>query len=168
MARHVPDRTADVSDDAATSPHLLRGGARNRLPRSGRRRDRAHHALSGPSTRRQDFRLGRAFLAGDAAHINNPLGGMGMNADPRRGQSHRSPIPHLARRVRGSRTRPLRPPTPASHAGIRPETYDPEQAQPRGAGSNRPRPLPQRDANHAVRYAEDTRLPGTGFDDREP
>jgi 3-(3-hydroxy-phenyl)propionate hydroxylase len=25
------------------------------------------------------FRLGAAFLAGDAAHINNPLGGMGMN-----------------------------------------------------------------------------------------
>jgi 3-(3-hydroxy-phenyl)propionate hydroxylase len=25
------------------------------------------------------FRAGRAFLAGDAAHINNPLGGMGMN-----------------------------------------------------------------------------------------
>jgi len=25
------------------------------------------------------FRCGRAFLAGDAAHINNPLGGMGMN-----------------------------------------------------------------------------------------
>src|SRR5205807_5574749 len=25
------------------------------------------------------FQCGRAFLAGDAAHINNPLGGMGMN-----------------------------------------------------------------------------------------
>ena len=27
----------------------------------------------------QSFRVGRVLLAGDAAHINNPLGGMGMN-----------------------------------------------------------------------------------------
>jgi 3-(3-hydroxy-phenyl)propionate hydroxylase len=27
----------------------------------------------------KSFRAGRAFLAGDATHINNPLGGMGMN-----------------------------------------------------------------------------------------
>ena len=27
----------------------------------------------------ESYRQGRVFLAGDAAHVNNPLGGMGMN-----------------------------------------------------------------------------------------
>src|SRR5262245_23502754 len=28
----------------------------------------------------KDFRLGRVLLAGDAAHLNNPLGGFGLNS----------------------------------------------------------------------------------------
>ena len=36
----------------------------------------ANHAVR---ARAAAYRSGRAFLAGDAAHLNNPLGGMGMN-----------------------------------------------------------------------------------------
>jgi 3-(3-hydroxy-phenyl)propionate hydroxylase len=40
----------------------------------------AHHTLYRVHQRvAKRFRLGRVFLAGDAAHVNNPLGGMGMN-----------------------------------------------------------------------------------------
>ncbi|MEE6272657.1 FAD-dependent oxidoreductase [Georgenia wangjunii] len=35
---------------------------------------RVHQRVAGT------YRVGRAFLAGDAAHINNPLGGLGMNS----------------------------------------------------------------------------------------
>ena len=49
------------------------------VPGISRLRDRAHHPLQGASAGGADVPLGRAFLAGDAAHINNPLGGMGMN-----------------------------------------------------------------------------------------
>jgi 3-(3-hydroxy-phenyl)propionate hydroxylase len=35
---------------------------------------RVHQRVAG------NFRVGRAMLAGDAAHINNPLGGMGLNS----------------------------------------------------------------------------------------
>jgi 3-(3-hydroxy-phenyl)propionate hydroxylase len=39
-----------------------------------------HHTLYRVHQRvAASFRAGRVFLAGDAAHINNPLGGMGMN-----------------------------------------------------------------------------------------
>ena len=40
---------------------------------------RTQRFIASISALRPRYRQGRGFLAGDAAHINNPLGGMGMN-----------------------------------------------------------------------------------------
>jgi len=36
------------------------------------------------------FRSGRVLLAADSAHVNNPIGGMGMNGGIRRASLHES------------------------------------------------------------------------------
>lgn len=70
---------ADVSDEAALDPAYGESLLRRVVPGvSGyevlhRTLYRVHQRVA------KTFRLGRVFLAGDAAHINNPLGGMGMN-----------------------------------------------------------------------------------------
>jgi len=69
----------DVNDETATSPEF--GQAQlSRVARCARKFEVIHTTLYRVHQRvAKRFRLGRAFLAGDAAHINNPLGGMGMN-----------------------------------------------------------------------------------------
>src|SRR5215510_6486816 len=42
-------------------------------------RDHASYSLFGSSARCRNLSQGPRILAGDAAHLNNPLGGMGMN-----------------------------------------------------------------------------------------
>jgi len=68
-----------VSDEEATSrafADTLMAGVVPGLPRY----DIAHTTLYKVHQRvAESFRRGRVFLAGDAAHLNNPLGGMGMN-----------------------------------------------------------------------------------------
>ena len=58
-------------------------GIERRLQRVHRRAARyevKHRTLYSVHQRvAQTYRRGRCFLAGDAAHLNNPLGGMGMN-----------------------------------------------------------------------------------------
>jgi 3-(3-hydroxy-phenyl)propionate hydroxylase len=71
--------TPDVSDQAATDPAFARKALATVTPSAGAgvithvTLYRVHQRVA------KVFRLGRVFLAGDAAHINNPLGGMGMN-----------------------------------------------------------------------------------------
>jgi 3-(3-hydroxy-phenyl)propionate hydroxylase len=70
-----PDETdADVVSDASTEARL-----QGVWQKSGRY-DTIHRTLYPVHQRvAKTYRAGRAFLAGDSAHINNPIGGMGMN-----------------------------------------------------------------------------------------
>jgi 3-(3-hydroxy-phenyl)propionate hydroxylase len=69
---------AGVDDETAVGPEY--GQAQLSRIVAGPRFEVVHRTLYRVHQRvAKCFRLGRSFLAGDAAHINNPLGGMGMN-----------------------------------------------------------------------------------------
>ena len=69
----------EVEPDDAVSDDSLQSSLQSILPRSGdydivvRAIYRVHQRVA------ETYRRGRVFLAGDAAHLNNPLGGMGLN-----------------------------------------------------------------------------------------
>ena len=69
--------THDESDEEilASAERLLQGVVKKPTPYEAVHRTlyRVHQRVA------TTYRVGRVFLAGDAAHINNPLGGMGMN-----------------------------------------------------------------------------------------
>ena len=70
---------ADESDARALSPDFAQALMAEVVPGISRY-EIAHMTLYRVHQRvAKTFRKGRAFLIGDAAHINNPLGGMGMN-----------------------------------------------------------------------------------------
>ena len=71
--------SADVSDDTARTEHFAQAMMAGVLP-GVTGYEVVHTTLYHVHQRVAGrYRNGRAFLAGDAAHINNPLGGMGMN-----------------------------------------------------------------------------------------
>jgi 3-(3-hydroxy-phenyl)propionate hydroxylase len=70
----VDERDEDVVSDASTEARLQAV-----CPRPDAY-DTAHRTIYRVHQRvAKRYRVGRVFLAGDAAHVNNPLGGMGMN-----------------------------------------------------------------------------------------
>jgi 3-(3-hydroxy-phenyl)propionate hydroxylase len=70
---------ADMSDETAQSREYAERSLASVLP-AGLPAPIEHVTLYRVHQRvAANFRQGRTFLAGDAAHINNPLGGMGMN-----------------------------------------------------------------------------------------
>ena len=70
---------AEESDEAVLSDEAVQARLQNLLPQP--QAYVTHHRTLYKVHQRvaQRFRHGRVLLAGDAAHINNPLGGMGMN-----------------------------------------------------------------------------------------
>ncbi|WP_299454547.1 FAD-dependent monooxygenase [uncultured Pigmentiphaga sp.] len=67
------------SDERVLSDEFIEARLQGLLPRP-ERYEVVHRTLYKVHQRvASRFRLGRVMLAGDAAHINNPLGGMGMN-----------------------------------------------------------------------------------------
>jgi 3-(3-hydroxy-phenyl)propionate hydroxylase len=70
---------AEESDESALSPEFAQALMAQVVPGIDRY-PIAHTTLYRVHQRvAKAFRSGRAFLIGDAAHVNNPLGGMGMN-----------------------------------------------------------------------------------------
>ncbi len=71
---------ADTADEVETSPERVQERLRG-VADLGREWGLLHASLYRVHQRVADrFRVGRTMLVGDAAHVNNPLGGMGMNS----------------------------------------------------------------------------------------
>jgi len=70
---------ADEDDDVALSAGRIEERLQKFFPRSGRYSIEYVNVYGVSQRVARTFRRGRILLAGDAAHVNNPIGGMGMN-----------------------------------------------------------------------------------------
>jgi 3-(3-hydroxy-phenyl)propionate hydroxylase len=76
---HFP--TAPEEDEAALQrPEALQARLQGFLPKSGGYEICGSNLYTVHQRVAQKFRVGRAILAGDSAHVNSPIGAMGMNS----------------------------------------------------------------------------------------
>jgi 3-(3-hydroxy-phenyl)propionate hydroxylase len=69
----------DEPDEVSLSPDRIEARLQKFFPRAGRYPVEYVNVYPVSQRVAATFRKGRALLAGDAAHVNNPIGGMGMN-----------------------------------------------------------------------------------------
>jgi 3-(3-hydroxy-phenyl)propionate hydroxylase len=70
----------DESDDAVLAPDRIEAALQRLVPRPETYEVRYKSAYRVHQRVAASFRAGRVLLAGDAAHLNNPLGGFGLNS----------------------------------------------------------------------------------------
>jgi len=69
----------DENEDVALRPERIEARLQKFFPKSGEYETRYVNVYGVHQRVASAFRAGRILLAGDAAHLNNPIGGMGMN-----------------------------------------------------------------------------------------
>jgi 3-(3-hydroxy-phenyl)propionate hydroxylase len=70
---------SDEDEAVALSPERIEARLQKFFPKSGRYEVEYVNVYSVSQRVAARFRSGRVLLAGDSAHVNNPIGGMGMN-----------------------------------------------------------------------------------------
>src|SRR5262249_12501230 len=70
---------AEEDDDLALSAGRIEERLQKFFPKAGRYSVEYVNVYGVSQRVARSFRRGRLLLAGDAAHVNNPIGGMGMN-----------------------------------------------------------------------------------------
>ena len=150
---------AGESDEAAMSPEGVQRRLQGIHPKSGDY-DIPYHALYAVHQRvAATFNKGRVLLAGDSAHVNNPIGGMGMNGGIHDAVNLAEKLSDIWYRPRRSRrARPLHAAAAQGADRFRAGADHPEQEVARGKGpggaaqaSRRPAPhLRGREAAQAV------------------
>jgi 3-(3-hydroxy-phenyl)propionate hydroxylase len=70
---------AEDTDEAVLDPDAVEARLQKFFPKSGRYEVEYVNVYGAHQRVAAAFRKGRVLLAGDSAHVNNPIGGMGMN-----------------------------------------------------------------------------------------